>query len=106
MSVLLPERLAVAADWPRAVEDKEALSAYGMALPAIRFSRRRCRPGAQGPVAESRGETGMVASAPRVDMGPVLPATACRKCRTATSHDELFPFAPLYRVWVMRDAAS
>jgi hypothetical protein len=40
---------------------------------------------------------GMVASAPRVDMGPGLPATTCRKCRTATSHDEL-PRALLHRV--------
>ncbi len=39
----------------------------------------------------------MVASAPRVDMGPGLPATAYRKCRTATSHDEL-PRALLHRV--------
>jgi hypothetical protein len=43
----------------------------------------------RGPVAESRVRNGMVASAPRVDMGPGPPATACRKCRTATSHDEL-----------------
>src|SRR6185437_828610 len=60
----------------------------------FRESRCRCRPGAQGPVAERAEDgTGMVASAPRVDMGPGLPATACRKCRTATSHDELFPLA-------------
>jgi hypothetical protein len=55
----------------------------------VRESRCHCHPGAQGPVAESRERNGMVASAPRVDMGPGPPATACRKCRTATSHDEL-----------------
>jgi hypothetical protein len=47
--------------------------------------------------AESRVRKGMVASAPRVDMGPGLPATACRQCRTATSHDEL-PLLLLHRV--------
>src|ERR1700733_5935598 len=47
----------------------------------IRAHRARLR--------KSRERNGMVASAPRVDMGPGPPATACRKCRTATSHDEL-----------------
>src|ERR1700733_5043060 len=46
----------------------------------IRAHRARLR--------KSRERNGMVASAPRVDMGPGPPATACRKCRTATSHDE------------------
>jgi hypothetical protein len=45
----------------------------------------------------AEGDTGMVASAPRVDMGPGLPATACRKCRTATSHDEL-PVCPALQI--------
>ena len=91
--VRLPKGFAVAADRPRAMENTAAPS-------ALRSGLRKCispprtavplssgRIGAQLRRAESG--TGMVASAPRVDMGPGLPATACRKCRTATSHDEL-----------------
>src|SRR3954447_123388 len=47
----------------------------------IRAHRAQLRSAEDGP--------GMAASAPRVDMGPGPPATACRKYRTATSHDEL-----------------
>ena len=47
----------------------------------------------------------MVASAPRVDMGPGLPATAYRKCRTATSHDELSRSLCFVSPWVVLDAA-
>jgi len=57
-SVRFPKGFAVAADRPRAMEDRGAASAYGVgcekATP-IRESRCRCHPGAQGPVAESRG---------------------------------------------------
>jgi hypothetical protein len=62
--------------------------------------------GRTGPVAE-RAEcgTGMVASAPRVDMGPGLPANAYRKCRTATSHDELSRSLCFVSPWVVLDAA-
>jgi hypothetical protein len=54
--------------------------------------------GRAGPCLRRAGDwPDMVASAPRLDLGPGLPATACRKCRTATSHDEPPRFALLYR---------
>ncbi len=103
-----PETWAVAADRPRAMENKAASSACGGAarkqLPSanrgaavIRAHRAQLRRAEDG--------TGMVASAPRVDMGPGLPATACRKCRTATSHDELSRSLCFVSPWVVLDAA-
>lgn len=84
-------RLAVAAHRPGAMEDKEAPSAYEVAfrLPASLFAVPFVIRAHRAQLRRAENGTGMVASAPRVDMGPGPPATACRKCRTATSHDEL-----------------
>jgi hypothetical protein len=74
------------------MEDEEALSAYGMGKQESQSHPLFAVPLSAGAhraqLRKSRERNGMVASAPRVDMGPGPPATACRKCRTATSHDE------------------
>ena len=83
--------MAVAANRPGAMEDKEAPSAYEVAFEGLAslFAVPSVIRAHRAQLRRAESETGMVASAPRVDMGPGLPATACRKCRTATSHDEL-----------------
>jgi hypothetical protein len=82
------------------MEDREASSAYGMGLEEVRPSRS-CGAAIvrahRAQLTENRTRIGIVAGAPRVDVGPGLPATACRKCRTAATHDELAPCTLLRR---------
>jgi hypothetical protein len=101
--------VAVAADRPRAVEDKGAVSAYAMGLPGgishPLCSRCRCHPGAQGPVAEEQ-------KAKRAWLPAPLVWTWVRAYRQLHAGNAglrpattSFPFALLYRLWVKLDAA-
>lgn len=55
----------------------------------IRCSRRRCHPGAQGPVAESRGRNGHGCQRPSCGHGSGPTGNCMPEMPDATSHDEL-----------------
>jgi hypothetical protein len=105
----LSERLAVTADRPRAAEDEEALSAYGMGLRGSTSHPLFAVPlssGRQGPVAESRERSRHGCQRPSCGHGSGPTGNCMPEMPDCDQPRRALPACPvLCKAWVILDAA-